>query len=187
MPVSVFAMLVFGICTWFGAGVIEPVMRDFAGEAGMKTWVFVIVPGLLTMLFALALYRKAATEMAGVDQALSRALTVAIATWLAITALVSTLWCPGYRAFGCTMNVALVTGIIGGGPLLISALIAGGIVGLVLQRRVAWLSYPGAPAKAVVARPPAEIALPAAVVIEEPTPSEIGPDGADRTALPEKK
>jgi hypothetical protein len=106
MPVSIFAMLVFGICAWLGAGVIEPVMRDFAGEAGMKTWVFVIVPGLLTMLFALIFYRRAATEMAGLDQSLSRALTVAIATWLAVSVLISALWCPGYRAFACSMNVA---------------------------------------------------------------------------------
>lgn len=172
MPVSIFAMLVFGICTWLGAGVIEPVMRDFAGEAGMKTWVFVIVPGLLTMLFALLFYRKAATEMAGFDEALSRSLTVAIATWLAVTAMISTLWCPGYRAFSCSMNVALVTGIIGGGPLLMSALIAGAIVGLVLKRRVTWLAYPGAAYKPVAPvtvegpRTPPPIELP-----EEPAPT----------------
>ena len=174
MPVSIFAMLVFGICGWFGAGVIEPVMRDFAGEAGMQTWVFVIVPGLLTMLFALIFYRKAATEMAGFEQSLSRALTVAIATWLAVTVLISSLWCPGYRAFGCSMNVALVTGIIGGGPLLMSALIAGAIVGLVLKRRVTWLSYPGAKLKPVAAptvegqKTPPPVALP-----DPPTPTEL--------------
>src|SRR5512134_3109935 len=178
MPVSIFAMLVFGICAWFGAGVIEPVMRDFAGEAGMQTWIFVIVPGLLTMLFALVFYRRAATEMAGLDQSLSRSLTVAIATWLAVTALINTLWCPGYRALGCTMNVALVTGIIGGGPLLISALIAGAIVGIVLKRRVDWLSYSGAPA--IVAAPspapaPVQIATPKAVDIPPPDTAELGP------------
>src|SRR5512134_2285404 len=177
MPVSIFAMLVFGICAWLGAGVIEPVMRDFAGEAGMKTWVFVIVPGLLTMLFALIFYRKAATEMAGFDQSLSRALTVAIATWLAVSVLISTLWCPGYRAFACSMNVALVTGIIGGGPLLMSALIAGAIVGLVLKRRVNWLTYPGAALK------------PVAPTVEGPkTPAPIVlPDPPASTELPTQK
>jgi hypothetical protein len=180
MPVSIFAMLVFGICAWFGAGVIEPVMRDFAGEAGMQTWVFVIVPGLLTMLFALIFYRKAATEMAGFEQSLSRALTVAIATWLAVAALISYLWCPGYRAFGCTMNVALVTGIIGGGPLLMSALIAGAIVGIVLKRRVGWLSYPGA-SPSVTAPRPVEVAKPEPVEIAEPPSVVLGPEPAGDT------
>lgn len=178
MPVSIFSMLVFGICAWLGAGVIEPVMRDFAGEAGIEIWVFVIVPGLLTMLFALVFYRKAASEMLGFDQSLSRALTVAIATWLAVTLLISALWCPGYRAFACTMNVALVTGIIGGGPLLMATLIAGAIVGLVLKHRVGWLTYPGAPAIVAVPAPapaPVEIALPKAVDIPPPDTAELSP------------
>src|SRR5512134_1681237 len=145
MPVSIFAMLVFAICTWFGVGVIEPVMRDFAGEAGVRIWVFVIVPGLLTMLYALLLFRRAAIDFDSLEQSASRALTVAIATWITVTVLISYMWCPAGKALGCTMNVALVTGVIGGGPLLMACLIAGGIVGMVLKRRVGWLTYPAAP------------------------------------------
>ncbi len=141
MPVAVFAMLVFGICSLLAAGVVEAVMRDFAGEAGVPTWVFVIVPGLFAMLFALLLYRKAVSNITGINQSLSRALAVGICTWLAVAAYVSSLWCPGYRFMGCARDVALVTGIVGGGPLLVAVMIAGAVVGIVLKRRVDWLSY----------------------------------------------
>lgn len=147
MPIAVFAMLVFGICCLLAAGLVEAVMRNFAGEAGVPTWVFVIAPGLLSMLFALLLYRKAASNVAGIRQSLSRALSVAILTWLALSVYISALWCPGYRALSCTRDVVLVTTVVGGGPLLLAALIAGSIVGLVLKRRVDWLSYKGASRK----------------------------------------
>lgn len=147
MPVTVFAMLVFGICCLLGAGLVEPVMRNFAGEAGVPTWAFIIVPGLLSMLFALLLYRKAASEISGIRQSLSRAVSVALLTWLVLSAYISFLWCPGYRALSCARDVMLVTTVIGGGPLLLAALIAGTIVGIVLKRRVDWLSYKGASRK----------------------------------------
>ncbi|HVG05577.1 MAG TPA: hypothetical protein VM937_11625 [Burkholderiaceae bacterium] len=143
MPIAVFATLVFGICTLLGAGLVEVVMRNFADEAGVPTWVFVIVPGLLSMLFALVMYRKAASNIAGIKQSLSRALAVAVLTWVALGAYVSFLWCPGYRFLGCARDVVLVITVIGGGPLLLGALIAGTIVGAVLKRRVEWLSYKG--------------------------------------------
>jgi len=143
MPIAVFAMLVFGICCLLGAGLVEVVMRDFAGEAGVPTWVFITVPGLLSMLFALLLYRKAARDVASIRQSLSRALTVALLTWLALSIYISALWCPGYRALSCARDVVLVTTVVGGGPLLLATLIAGTIVGVVLRRRVDWLSYKG--------------------------------------------
>lgn len=149
MPIAVFAMLVFGICCLLGAGVVEVVMRNFAGEAGVPTWVFIIVPGVLSMLFSLLLYRKAASNVAGIRESLSRALTVALLTWLAVSVYISALWCPGYRALSCTRDVLLVTTVVGGGPLLLATLIAGTIVGLVLKRRVDWLSYQGASRKLV--------------------------------------
>ena len=141
MPVAVFAMLVFGICGWLGAGVIEAVMRDFAREAGVSVWVFVGVPGLLAMLFSLLLYRKAVGTIDGIRHSISRALLIAILTWLAVSLFISWLWCPGYRAFSCARDVALVTAVIGGGPLLVAMLIAGTVVGVVLKRKVPWLSY----------------------------------------------
>ena len=147
MPIAVFAMLVFGICSLLAAGAVEPVMHDFAGEAGVSTWIFILVPALFAMLFTLLLYRRAVTDISGIKQSLSRAVAVAIFTWLAVTVYVSWLWCPGYRLLSCARDVAVVTGIIGGGPLLIAATLAGAIVGILLKRRVDWLSYQGAARK----------------------------------------
>jgi hypothetical protein len=145
MPISVFAMLLFAICTWLGAGILETVMRDFAAEVGMQTWVFVAVPGLLTMLFALLLYQNAAAQIRTVAESMTRALLVGILTWIALTAMISFMWCPGYRMLRCSSDVLLVTGVVGGGPLLGAVLVGGFIVGLLLKRRVAWLAYEAPP------------------------------------------
>lgn len=149
MPVAVFAMLVFGICCLLAAGLVEVVMRNFAVEVGVPIWVFVAVPGLVSMLFAFLMYRKAVGNVRGIRQSLSRALSVALLTWLALTIYVSSLWCPGYRALSCARDVFLVITVVGGGPLLLAALIAGSVVGVVLKRRVDWLSYKGATRKIV--------------------------------------
>ena len=141
MPIAVFAMLVFGICALLAAGLVEVVMRNFAGEAGVRPWVFIIVPGLLSILFALLLYRRAATDIKGIRESLSRALAVALLTWVTLCVYISFLWCPGYRVLSCARDVALVITGVGGGPLLLAALIAGTVGGVVLKRRVDWLSY----------------------------------------------
>jgi hypothetical protein len=156
MPFPLFVVLLFAICTWLGAGLVETVMRDFANEVGMRTWVFVAVPGLLAMLFALLLFAGAAKKIATVREAISRALLVGIATWVAVAAMISWMWCPGYRALGCTSDVLLVTGIVGGGPLLAAVLVAGFIVGTLLKRRVSWLEYEPPPMRRVEETPRAE-------------------------------
>jgi hypothetical protein len=147
MPIAIFAMLLFGICTWLGAGTVETVMTDFAVEAGMKTWVFIAIPGLLAMLFSLPLYHNAAKRITTMRESMTRALLVGIATWLAVTAMISYMWCPGSRRLECTSDVLVVTGIIGGGPLLAGVLVAGFVVGTLLMRRVSWLTYEPPPAR----------------------------------------
>ena len=149
MPVAVFAMLVFGICSLLGAGLVEVVMRNFADEAGVPTWVFIIAPAALSMLFALLLYRNAVNNVSDIRQSLSRAFLVAILTWLVLGVYISALWCPAYRALGCMRDVAIVLTAVGGGPLLRAAFIAGTIVGFVLKRRVDWLTYKGASRKTI--------------------------------------
>jgi hypothetical protein len=156
MPFAVFAMLLFAICTWLGAGMVESVMRDFAAEVGMRTWVFVAVPGLFAMLFSLLLYSGAARKIATVRESLSRALLVGLATWIAVTVMISWLWCPGYRALACGSDVLLVTGVVGGGPLLAAVLVAGIILGTLLKRRVSWLEYEPAPPRRIEEPPRAE-------------------------------
>jgi hypothetical protein len=104
MPVSIFATVVFGICTWLGVAIREPLMRDFAQEVEVRTWVFVSVPGFFAMLFALLLYRRATTTITTIEQSMSRALLVGLSTWIAVSLLISALWCPGYRAFRCSSD-----------------------------------------------------------------------------------
>ena len=141
MPIAVFAMLVFAIFTWLGAGMVETVMNDFANEVGMSTWIFIAIPGLLSMLFSFLLYRNAASKITTLRESMTRALLVGIATWIGVAAMISYMWCPGSRTLSCTSDVLLVSGIIGGGPLLVAVLVAGFVVGTLLLRRVTWLTY----------------------------------------------
>ena len=145
MPIAIFAMLLFAICTWLGAGMVETVMSDFATEVGMPTWVFVAVPGLLAMLFSFLIYQNAARRITTVRESMTRALLVGIATWLGIAAMISYMWCPDSRTLSCTSDVLLVTGIVGGGPLLMAVLVAGFVVGTLVLRRVSWLTYEAPP------------------------------------------
>lgn len=141
MPIAVFAMLVFAIFTWLGAGTVETVMNDFANEVGMSTWIFIAVPGLLSMLFSFLLYQNAAAKITTLRESMTRALLVGVATWIGVAAMISYMWCPGSRTLSCTSDVLLVSGIIGGGPLLVAVLVAGFVVGTLLLRRVTWLTY----------------------------------------------
>ena len=101
------------------------------------------------MLISLTLYHDAARRIRTVPESMTRALLVGILTWLAVTAMISFMWCPGYRMLSCSSDVLLVTGIIGGGPLLAAVLIAGFVVGMVLKHRVSWLTYEPPPPKRV--------------------------------------
>ncbi len=141
MPLQVFIVLVYGICCWLAIAIIEPVMRNFANEAGMASWLFVAIPGLLAMLFAVLSYLKAATRVTTMEHSMSRALLVALLTWIAVTTLIAWLWCPAHSAMRCYSNALITTGIIGGGPLLVGAMVAGGLVALVLRTRPAWISF----------------------------------------------
>jgi len=149
MPIAIFTMLVFATCTWLGAGTVEHVMSDFAHEVGIPTWVFISIPGLLMMLFSFLLYHNAPKRITTMREAMTRAILVAILTWIGIAAMISFLWCPGGRRLECTSDVLVVSGIVGGGPLLAAALVAGFVVGTLVLRRVDWLRYePPPPRKA---------------------------------------
>jgi hypothetical protein len=141
MPIAVFAMLLFAIFTWLGAGTVESVMNDFASEVGMSTWVFIAIPGLLSMLFSFLIYQNAAKRITTLRESMTRALLVGIATWIGVAAMISYMWCPGSRTLSCTSDVLLVSGIVGGGPLLVAVLVAGFVVGTLVLRRVSWLTY----------------------------------------------
>ncbi len=147
MPIAVFAMLLFAIFTWLGAGTVEAIMNDFANEVGMPTWVFIAIPGLLSMLFSFLLYQNAARKITAMRESMTRALLVGIATWIGVAAMISYMWCPASRRLSCTSDVLLVSGIVGGGPLLVAVLVAGFVVGTLVLRRVTWLTYEPPPPK----------------------------------------
>jgi hypothetical protein len=153
MPLQLFIVLVFGICCWLAIAIIEPVMRSFAVEAGMSSWLFIAIPGLLAMLFAVLSYLRATASVTSLDKSLSRALLVALATWMAVAGLIAWLWCPMHSALRCTSYALVMTGVVGGGPLLAGAMTAGVIVGLVLRFRPAWISFDDRPKKPAVEAP----------------------------------
>ncbi len=155
MPLQVFIALVFGICCWLALAIIEPLMRSFAIEAGMASWLFVAVPGLTAMFFAVLSYRDAQNQVTDMTKSMSRALLVGLATWTAIAMFVAWLWCPLHNALRCFSNSLIATGIVGGGPLLIGAMVAGFIVGLVLRRRPSWVSFAAQPV--VMGDPPSPL------------------------------
>jgi hypothetical protein len=141
MPLQIFIVLVFGICCWLAIAVIEPLMRSFAVEAGMASWLFIAIPGLLAMLFSLFAYRGATRHVNSLENSVSRALLVALLTWIAVASLIAWLWCPWHSALACYSNALMTSGIVGGGPLLAGTLVASGIVFLVVRKRPTWLTF----------------------------------------------
>lgn len=146
MPLQVFIALVYGICSWLGLAVIEPLMQSFAIEAGMRTWLFIAVPGLLAMLFAVLAYRDAEASITKMEHSLSRGLLVGLATWSAVSMVIAWLWCPTHSLMSCFSNSLITSGIVGGGPLLAGAMIAGGIVGVVMRAKPSWIAFRSRPA-----------------------------------------
>lgn len=141
MPLQLFIVLVFGIFGFLSVGLIEPLMRSFADEADLSRWLFIAIPGLFAMLIALFAFHRAVQRVTGLREALSRALLVALLTWIAVAALIASLWCPSHSALACFSNVLIVTAVVAGGPFSIGTVLAGLVVGGVLLKRVPWLSY----------------------------------------------
>jgi hypothetical protein len=145
VPLQLFIAFVFGICCWLALAIIEPLMRSFATEAGISSWLFVAAPGLLAMLFAVSSFRDAQNRVTDMMKSLSRALLVGLATWIAVAMFIAWLWCPLQNALRCFSTSLIASGIVGGGPLLVGALVAGGIVWQVLRRRPPWIAFADQP------------------------------------------
>jgi len=71
MPLQLFIVLVFGIFGFLSVGLLEPLMRNFAAEADLSTWLFIAVPGLFAMLIALFVFHRAEHRVIGVRDALT--------------------------------------------------------------------------------------------------------------------
>jgi membrane associated rhomboid family serine protease len=131
---AMIASLVFGICGLIAAAAVEYLLRQFAEEAGINAWIFIAVPALFAMLFALLLYQDAQRKIRRVGESVSRGILIAMLTWLSFSLLASVVWCPP-RTFGqCTGHTLLAAAIVGGGPMLAAALLAGILTGVLIIR-----------------------------------------------------
>jgi hypothetical protein len=133
----VVAALIFGVFGAMAAFAANAILVRFAIEAGVSTAVFVSVPALFAGLFALIVYQGADRHVERVNQSLTRGLLVAILTWIAFSWLATWAWCKPEDYASCFSGALTLSGLVGGGPLLLAAMLAGGVVGWVIQRRKA--------------------------------------------------
>jgi hypothetical protein len=140
MSVPLFAGFVFGICGALAAGSVEFTMRRFAEEGDINRFIFVAVPALFSMMFAIVIYQNAKTRITRIGQSITRGLLVALLTWAAFSALATWTWCLPQNYSVCYGNFLLITGVVGGGPMLAAALVAGALVGwLIKQQQLSWV------------------------------------------------
>jgi hypothetical protein len=140
MSVPLFAGFVFGICAALAAGSVEFTLRRFAEEAGLNRFIFVAVPALFAMMFAIVIYQNAKAKIKQIGQSVTRGLLVALLTWAAFSALATWTWCLPENYGSCYGNFLLITGVVGGGPMLVAALVAGWLVGwLIKQQQLSWV------------------------------------------------
>jgi hypothetical protein len=138
MSAATIASLVFFVFSLIAAAAVEvlgSLMHKFAETAGINPWVFATVPALLAMLFALIFYQDAQRKIRRLGESVSRGMLVMLLTWLSFATLASWTWC-GPRGFGSCLGFAVeVIGWIGGGPMLLVALGAGTLTGVLIIRK----------------------------------------------------
>lgn len=130
---AIIASLVFGACGLLAAAVLSPFLRAIAQNAGINEWIFVAVPALLSMLFAMLVYQEAYRKITKISESVSRGLFIALLDWLTFSFLIGWAWCPG-GALACMGSAMLATAAVGGGATLAAALVAGLITGLLIIR-----------------------------------------------------
>jgi hypothetical protein len=138
MSTATIASLVFFVFSLIAAAAIEilgSLLRKFAGETGINQWVFVMVPALFAMLFALIVYQGAQHKIRRLGESVSRGIVVMLFTWLSFSTLASWTWCPRHDFGSCLGIAVIVIGWIGGGPMLFVALGAGILTGVLIIRK----------------------------------------------------
>ena len=135
LSIPVLAALLFGAFGTLAAASTYPLMTRFAKEAGASEWVFVAVPALLAMLFALIVYGGAALRVRSIGQSLSRGLLVAVLTWAGFAALSTWVWCIPANYGECFRGALMISGALGGGQLLLASLAAAAIMGYAIRAR----------------------------------------------------
>jgi len=131
---AVIASLVFGACGLLAAATVEFLLRSIAEEAGVNRLIFVAVPALFSMLYAMLLFQNAERTVRNVGNSVSRGILIALLTWLSFSALVTWAVCPPRQLGGCFSHTLIASGVIGGGPMLAAALVAGVLTGVMIIR-----------------------------------------------------
>jgi hypothetical protein len=131
---AMIASLIFGACGLLAAAALEYLLRALADDAGVNRWIFIAVPALFAMLFALVIYQQAANKITKVTESISRGLLIALLTWLSFSALASWAWCSAHEFGQCLRSTLLATAIVGGGPMLAAAVVAGLLTGVLIVR-----------------------------------------------------
>jgi hypothetical protein len=133
---AVIAGVVFALCGVLAAATVQHTLASFAQEGGVSPAIFLAVPGLFAALFAIVVYQGARRKVTRMAQSFSRALLVALLTWASFSALATSVWCKPEHYGQCYSSFLIVSGLIGGGPMLLAAGVAGALVGwLILRQR----------------------------------------------------
>jgi len=135
MSAPTIASLVFFVFASIAATAVEFLLREFAEQAGVNRWVFTMVPALFAMLYAMIMFQQAERKVRRVGESVSRGILVMLLTWVSFAATVSWLWCPREDFLSCLSHTLILSGLIGGGPMLLSALGAGVLTGVLIIRR----------------------------------------------------
>ena len=131
---AVIASVVFGACGLLAAAGVEFLMRAMADEAGINRWIFVSVPALFAMFFALVFYQDARRKIKRLGESVSRGILIALMTWISFSLLATMVWCSPKQFGQCLGHTLLAAGIVGGGPMLAAALIGGILTGMIIIR-----------------------------------------------------
>ncbi len=150
LPIPMQAALLFAVCIGLGTLIapllgrlvvgsqgLDNVLASFASETGIGTLKMVLmVPGL-AMVFAPFAYLSARRKVDRIGQSMSRALLVVLLVWMAFSAWATRQWCLPADYLPCYSKVVTVAGFLGGGPILLSGLIAGYLMGRIILKRKA--------------------------------------------------
>jgi len=136
LSIPTLAALLFGAFAALATASLHTVLSRFAGEAGIDEWIIIAVPALLATLFGLIVYRNAAARIREVGQSLSRGLLVAVLTWLGFSAMATWAWCVPSLYADCFQHTLMISGVLGGGQMLLAALAAATILGYVIRKRI---------------------------------------------------
>ena len=126
------AGIVFGMLALVASASMLPMLTRFADAAAISTALVIAVPVFFAAMFALLFFRGGASG--GWPAAIGRGIAVAMATWLASSAVAASIWCGPGTFLSCFGGVLLVTGVVGGGPMLLASLIGGAVMAWLLRR-----------------------------------------------------